>query len=251
MRILPGSHRIGGSRAGFSTRLGGVSTGRYKSLNLGGRWGDDARHVAENRRLLASDGGFDLARLTCARQVHGADCLIADGRAPDEVALQSADAVLTSEPGRAVGVYTADCLPILFADGTGRVGAAHAGWRGTVAGIAAATFAAMQQMGTTPRSIHAVLGPCIGPCCFEVGEEVAAEFQRVAPRAVVRRPEWPRPHIDLRVANTDLLGAAGCRHTSVFPFCTMCDEERFFSFRRDRAGIGQMLSFVVGGLAAD
>src|SRR5262249_42420710 len=186
--------------------------------------------------------GFDLARLTVARQVHGADVVVADGRAPAEVAATAADALVTAEPGRPIGVYTADCLPILLSDGEGRVGAAHAGWRGTVLGVGAAVFAALRKLGASPRRIQAVLGPCIGPCCFEVGEEVAAEFARVAPRALLRRPEWPRPHVDLRVANTDLLDAAGCRHSSVFPFCTMCEEDRFFSYRRDGAGIGQMLS---------
>ena len=247
MQILPGSERIGGSAAGFSTRLGGVSPGRYASLNLGERWGDSPQNVAENRRRLGEVGAFDPARLTVARQVHGPEVVIADGREVAELASVPADALVTSEPGRPIGVYTADCLPILLADGAGRVGAAHAGWRGTIAGVAAAAFAAMQQLGASGPSVRAVLGPCIGPCCFEVGEEVAAEFERVAPRAVERRAEWPRPHINLRTANLDLLEAAGCRHCSVFSFCTMCEVERFFSFRRDGAGIGQMLSFIVGG----
>ena len=237
-----------GSRAGFSTRLGGVSTGPHESLNLGAKWGDDPARVAENRRLLAADAGFDPLRLTVARQVHGATCISADGRDPAEIRLLAADALVATEPGRAVGVFTADCLPILFADGHGRVAAAHAGWRGTVAGVAAATFAALQQAGATPRSIHAVLGPSIGPCCFEVGEEVAAEFDRVAPRAVLRAP-GKKPHVDLRVANVELLNAAGLRHTSVFPFCTMCRADLFYSFRRDGGGIGQMLSFIVAGRA--
>jgi len=249
MQILPGSERIGGSAAGFSTRLGGVSSGRYASLNLGERWGDSPQNVVENRRRLAEVGGFEPARLTVARQVHGPDVVNADGRDPAELAVTPADALVTSEAGRPIGVYTADCLPILYADRAGRVGAAHAGWRGTVAGVAAATFAAMQQLGATPRSIRVVLGPCIGPCCFEVGEEVAAEFERVAPRAVERRAEWQRPHINLWTANLDLLDAAGCRHSSVFPFCTMCEVDRFFSFRRDGGQIGQMLSFIVGGTA--
>lgn len=249
MRILPGSERIGGSSAGFSTRLGGVSTGKFDSLNLGEKWGDDPALVAENRRRLATDAGFDPARLTTARQVHGATCVVADGRDPAEVALVGADALVTSEPGRAVGVYTADCTPILFADGHGRVGAAHAGWRGTVAGVGPATFVALQQLGAAAADIEAVIGPCVGPCCFEVGEEVASAFAAVSPRAVVRRPEWRRAHVDLPAANEDLLRAAGCTNVRHMLHCTKCEADRFFSYRRDGGNIGQMLSFVVGGLA--
>jgi YfiH family protein len=248
MRILPGSERVAGSAAGCSTRLGGVSLGRYSSLNLGERWGDLPAHVAENRRRLAADGGFDLARLTTARQVHRAGCEVADGRDPAEVALCEADAVCTSEPGRAVGVYTADCVPLLLADGQGRVAAAHAGWRGTVAEVAKAALAGLMALGAARGDIHVLVGPCIGPCCFEVGEEVAAEFERVAPRAVLRHL-GEKPHVDLRRANLDLLEAAGVRNVTVLPACTRCDAERFFSYRRDGAGIGQMLSFIVGGLA--
>jgi len=249
VRFLPASDLVGAPSAGFSTRVGGSSTGRYESLNLGERWGDEPGRVQQNRRLLASDAGFDLARLTFARQVHGATCLVVDGRSPGEVAAAEADALLCTEPGRAIGVFTADCLPILLGDGAGRVAVAHAGWRGTVAGVAAAAVRALREAGAAPGALRAVLGPCIGPCCFEVGEEVAAEFQRVAPRAVERRAEWQRPHINLWTANLDLLDAAGCRHSSVFPFCTMCEVDRFFSFRRDGGQIGQMLSFIVGGTA--
>ncbi len=232
---------------GFSTRLGGVSTGRYASLNVGAKWGDTAANVEENRRLLAVDAGFDPARLATARQVHGARCLLADGRSPEELAAAEADALVACEPGRVVGVYTADCVPILFSDGAGRVAAAHAGWRGTVAGIAAAVVEALVAAGARRVDIRAALGPSIGPCCFEVGEEVASEFATI-PGAVLRR-DGEKPHVDLWTANRHLLVAAGIapERVDASPPCTMCDRERFFSFRRDGGEIGQMLSFVVAG----
>ena len=231
---------------GFSTRQGGVSEGRYAALNLGRNWGDDLARVDENLALLAGAAGFDAARLATCKQVHKADCVVADGQDGAALRAISADALVATEPGRTVGVYTADCMPILLSDGAGRVAAAHAGWRGTVAGIAAATFVALQQAGAEAGSIHVVLGPSIGPCCFEVGEEVAAEFERVAPRAVLREA-GRKPHIDLGIANSDLLAAAGARHTTVVPLCTMCRADLFYSFRRDGAGIGQMLSFITAG----
>src|SRR6185437_8199499 len=122
------SRLLTGLRHGFSTRRGGVSTGRYATLNVGAKWGDDPEHVAHNRRRLAAAGGFDWARLYTARQVHGA-----------RVAL----VVEATVPGAVVGVYTADCVPILLTDGDGRVAAAHAGWRGTVAGVANAAVEAL------------------------------------------------------------------------------------------------------------
>lgn len=239
------------TRHGFSTRRGGVSTGRYAALNLSTSWGDDASAVAENRRRVAADGGFDGERLYLVRQVHGAACILVDGRAPAELREIEADALVATTPGAAVGVLTADCVPILFSDGEGRVAAAHAGWRGTVAGVAAAALEKLVANGARRERIRAALGPSIGPCCFEVGEEVAAEFAPLAPASVVRGPG--KPHVDLRRANHDLLMAAGLgtEQIDAAPPCTHCERERFFSYRRDGRGIGQMLSFIVVGNGAD
>ncbi|MSP61369.1 MAG: peptidoglycan editing factor PgeF [Myxococcales bacterium] len=235
------------ARHGFSTRLGGVSTGRYATLNVGGKWGDDPANVDENRRLLAEEGGFDPARLATVHQVHGAACLNADGRGAADLARCDADALLASEPGRAIGVYTADCVPILLGDGEGRVAAAHAGWRGTIAGVASAAVEALVAVGARRERIRAALGPSIGVCCFEVGDEVAAQFARF-PGAVMREGDG-KAHVDLWRANRAILVAAGLAASAIdaHPPCTMCDPERFFSFRRDGAGIGQMLSFVIAG----
>ena len=240
------SRLLTGLRHGFSTRRGGVSTGRYATLNVGAKWGDDPEHVAHNRRRLAAAGGFDWARLYTARQVHGARvALVVEGTLPERVAATEADVVATAVPGAVVGVYTADCVPILLTDGDGRVAAAHAGWRGTVAGVANAAVEALVSIGARREALRAALGPSICARCFEVGDEVAAEFDKLVPSAVIRSA-GNKPHVDLWEANRRLLVAAGVPEAQIdaAPPCTMCEPERFFSFRRDGGQIGQQLSFV-------
>lgn len=254
MRSIVRSSILAGTRHGFSTRLGGASEGRYASLNLGRNWGDDLALVEENRRRLAEAGGYDPARLRTARQVHGAVCLAADGTEAAALAVREADALWASEPGCAVAVLTADCVPILFSDGEGRVAAAHAGWRGTVARIGAGTVEALVAAGARRDRIVAAIGPSIGPCCFEVGEEVAAQFESIEPGGgeVVRREAGRRPHVDLWRANARILVEAGVEPGRIegAPYCTMCRADLFYSFRRDGAGIGQMMSFIVAGIVA-
>jgi len=244
--MLVTSRLLGGLRHGFSTRRGGVSTGRYATLNVGGKWGDDPEHIAHNRRRLAAAGGFDWSRLYTAKQVHGARvALVVESTLRERVAETEADVVVSAVPGVVVGVYTADCVPILVADDEGRVAAAHAGWRGTVAGVANAAVEALVSIGARRERLRAALGPSICAHCFEVGEEVAAEFERLTPSAVVRA-DGQKPHVDLWEANRLLLAASGIPENAIdaAPPCTMCEAERFFSFRRDGDGIGQHLSFV-------
>ncbi len=228
---------------GFTTRLGGASTGRFASLNLGASWGDDPTRVAENLRRVAAAGGFSPESLCQVVQVHGDRVVILDR---PERRLQEADGMATDRP-LVLGVLSADCVGLLLGDGKGRVAAAHAGWRGTVAGIAGQAVAALRSMGAPLGEVRAALTPSIGPCCFEVGEEVAAAFARVVPSAVLRS-DGARPHVDLWRANRELLLAAGLRpeHVGENPPCTRCDATRFFSYRRDGAGIGQHLSFIIG-----
>jgi len=235
------------ARHGFSTRNGGVSTGRYATLNVGGKWGDAEANVRENRRLLAADAGFDLARLATVHQVHGRAVAFADGKNAETLAAVDADALVARGPGRAIGIYTADCVPILLDDGDGRVAAAHAGWRGTVAGVAAAAVEALVSAGADRAKLRAALGPSIGPCCFEVGDEVAARF--LAWPDAIRAVDGKKPHVDLWAANRAQLIDAGLSPDRIdaAPPCTMCDGARFFSFRRDGGSIGQMLSFIVAG----
>ena len=247
--MLLRSRTLGEIVHGFPVRTGGVSTGRYASLNLSAKWGDDAHHVAENRRRLAEAGGFSLPRLYTTRQVHGAEVIVVRGDEPAAIATREADALVTDQAGVTLGISTADCVPILITDGHGRVAAIHAGWRGTVADVAARATLALVALGAKREDLRAALGPSICVRCFEVGDEVAVHFASLG--AV--DASFAKPHVDLRRANRVVLERAGVRKDAIddAPPCTMCEPERFFSFRRDGAGIGQHLSFITGGLPRD
>jgi hypothetical protein len=234
-----------GIRHGFTCRQGGVSEGRHASLNLGSSWGDEPARVEENLRRVAAAAGFLPARLCQVRQVHGTDVIAVD--APERRRTE-ADGMATAED-LVLGVLSADCVSLLLGDGRGRVVAAHAGWRGTVAGMAGAAVAAAVRLGARVEELRAAMGPSIGPCCFVVGEDVAAQFAAVVPDSVVRGAEGVR--VDLWRANRVLLRAAGVPDAQIGadPPCTRCDPRRFFSYRRDGAGIGQHLAFIIGGKA--
>lgn len=225
---------------GFTGRNGGVSEGRYASLNLGGRWGDDAEAVAENYRRVGEAAGFGSAGVTLARQVHGKAVVAREDVHPGT----EADAVwCRAEAGAFVGVLTADCVPILLADPqAGLVAAAHSGWRGTVADIAAETVRTLVAAGADASRMVAAIGPCIEWNAFEVGPEVAEQF----PGAVVHREGFPKPHVDLVTMVRRQLEGAGLEpdHIERVGTCTHAHPERYFSYRRDGAGIGQHLSFV-------
>jgi YfiH family protein len=229
----------------FSTRAGGVSEGVYGSLNLGAKWGDDPARVRENRRRYLR--AAQVERVYSVVQVHGADVVhVPAGADAETVARSHADALCANEAGCALGIYTADCVPILLCDPrTGAVAAAHAGWRGTVAGVAAATVRALgDHFGAAPADLRVAMGPSIGPCCFEVGDEVAAQFDGAFVRAGASKRG--RPTVDLRAANRAALIASGVHadHIDAAPACTACDRERFFSFRRDGRETGQHLAVI-------
>lgn len=216
-------------------------------MNLVKKWGDDPAAVNENLRRLRAAAGVD--RLFVAKQVHGiAVAHVEASTTPEEITNTEADALVTRVPGVALAISTADCVPILATNADASVvGAAHAGWRGTVKGVGAQLIAALD---TRPDSLWIALGPSICVKCFEVGEEVAAEFSAAEfSAAVVRRDLGAKPHVDLQRANVDALVAAGVPpdHIDGAPACTMCEPERFFSFRRDHGKTGGHLSFVVCG----
>jgi hypothetical protein len=171
--------------------------------------------------------------LATLKQVHSAACVAAGGRAG---LLGSGDALLENTPGGVVAVRTADCIPILLVDQRNRaVAAVHAGWRGTVARIAASAVAAMgDRFGSAPADLHAAIGPGIGRCCFEVGPEVAVQFG-----------ERGRAHVDLSDANRRQLVEAGVTAARIHAsnLCTMCRPEEFHSFRRDKEAAGRLYSF--------
>jgi len=182
-------------------------------------------------RLAHVPALFD--NLATLRQIHSATCVGAAGR---HGVLGEGDALLEDTPGSVVAIKTADCLPILLVDDRHRaVAAVHSGWRGTVAGIAQRAVEAMRaQFGSVPGDLHAALGPGIGPCCYEVGPEVAAQFGRQG-----------RAHLDLAEANRRRLMDAGVTPERIYAsnLCTMCRADEFHSFRRDKEAAGRLFSF--------
>ena len=236
---------------GFTTRRGGVSGPPYDSLNLGGKWGDARANVVENQRRLYAAVAAD--RIFVARQVHGAAAVrVRASDSSDTIAAIEADVLFSDAAGLALGVYVADCVPALLADTrTGAIAAVHAGWRGTVAGaLPAAVHRLVGQLGARPADLRVALGPAIGVCCFEVGDEVVAAVEQAVPGAAAAGAIRPGPrgraHVDLKKVNVLLLQAEGVPATSIDagPECTSCDRARFFSYRRDQGRTGQAIGFI-------
>lgn len=202
-----------GATALFTTRCGGVSEGPYASLNVGLATQDDPERVAANRERVREHAGA--ARLAQGRQVHGTRVVV-DGEGGEE-----ADGQLTTRPGVAAIVLTADCLPVALA-APGAAGVVHAGWRGLAGGVLEAGVAAL---GSGP--VAAAIGPGIGPCCYEVGDDVRAVFASSGRT------------LDLKAVARARLQAAGVQEIHDCGLCTACDPRRFFSHRRDRGITGR------------
>ena len=224
-----------GIRHAFFTRRGGVSDGVYESLNGGVGSRDAAAHVAENRALMAKALGVRPANCLTTYQIHSPDVVIVEQPwAPD--ARPRADALVTRVSGIAVGVSTADCGPILFADADARViGAAHAGWRGAFTGVIEATIAAMERCGASRSNIVAAAGPMIRQANYEVGPEFVERFK--ADSAANERFFTPSPKsghamFDLAAYIAARLSTAGVRHVEDIGRCTYADADTFYSYRR-------------------
>lgn len=224
-----------GIRHAFFTREGGVSGGIYTSLNGGRGSNDDQAAVVENRRRMTAALGVADGQLATPHQIHSADVLVAThawaaGEAP------KADAVVTAQRGLAVGIATADCGPILFADGeAGVIGAAHAGWKGAIGGVLDATVEAMEGLGARRAAIVAVLGPCIRQPSYEVGPEFIASFRATDPdNGRFFAPSAKPEHFmfDLGGYVTARLHAAGVGTVEDLGLDTYADEARFYSYRR-------------------
>jgi YfiH family protein len=204
----------------FSTRVGGVSEGPYASLNLGRLTGDDVERVDENRRRLCNEVGADAERLALNRQIHSAHVHRAEAGSRG----RPGDGLWTDEPDLPVVAMTADCLPIVLARSNGErpaVAVLHAGWRGLLAGIVAE---GVQVLG---GRLQAAIGPAIGPCCYEVGSEVAQPFtERFGSTVVAGR------NLDLWSTAERVLRDAGVDHVERVDLCTVCNPELFFSHRR-------------------
>lgn len=229
----------------FSTREGGVSTGPYTSLNLAVASGDAREHAQENRRIFTQRAGFGMFPRT-AYQVHGVAVNRASS-APFADGTQG-DIVITNEPGLAVGVFVADCVPLLlYAPDVGAVAAVHAGWRGTaLQGAKVAVEALQEAYGADPRQMVAVIGPSIKGCCYEVGPEVAEAMQILPDPEACLTPRGDRWLFDGQEANRQQLEAAGLapEHVHVSELCTFCREDLFFSYRRDGAQSGRLIGAI-------
>lgn len=241
---------------GVSLRLGGVSRYPYATLNLGLHTGDRMEDVIENRRRFLERLGASLDASVSAEQVHGAGVAHVDSRSAGRGArsyadsVPGADALVTTESGLILLAYFADCLPILMAarDGSA-VAVAHAGWRGTIAGVAPESVAALQRLGVPPENLVVALGPCIQPCCYEVGEELYDRFLRDIGPEAVDRTRSGRPALALAKANWRLLVARGVAPGAIemSSFCTACRTDLFFSHRAEKGATGRIAAAI--GLA--
>ncbi len=241
-----------GIRHGFFTRAGGGSQGIYAGLNCGPGSADDPQQVAANRVRVAEHLGAAHADVVTLYQVHSATalCVAAPMPASDR---PKADAVVTRTPGLAVGVLTADCAPVLFADPQARVvAAAHAGWRGAVAGILEATIAEMERQGATRRHIRAAIGPAINQDSYEVGPEFEAALLESCPdnaRFFSRANPNARARFDLPGYVENRLIAAQLAQVARHSPCTYENESLFYSFRRSQhlneGDYGRQISAIV------
>ncbi len=239
---------------GFFTRTGGVSQDLYASLNLGRGSQDEPDHVARNRARVQAH--FSADQLMTAYQIHSDICQFytpsGDNGADHAPTPPQADALVTTTPGIAIGVLTADCAPILFADSHHPiVGAAHAGWRGAVGGIIEATLACLIDHGAKRETLTAVIGPCISLPNYEVGDAFYETLQTTAPDAqafCTRLGPYKSWHFDLSGYCADRLARAGIAHTPLNR-CTYGSPEQFFSYRynthRGEGDYGRQGSFIM------
>jgi polyphenol oxidase len=235
MMLRAESLALAGIRHAFFTRQGGVSTGFYESLNGGVGSADRAADVVENRARMAAALGVEPRCLITAYQIHSPQVIVADTPWPAD-ARPRADGIVTRTPALAIGVSTADCGPVLFAEPQARVvGAAHAGWRGALAGIIEATIAAMERLGAARGRIRVALGPMISQRNYEVGPDLIERFAAEDTEAGTFFAPAARPGhalFDLPGYIAARLRRAGLAHIEDLNACTYADPARFFSYRR-------------------
>jgi YfiH family protein len=223
------------------TRIGGVSEGPYATLNLGHTVGDDLAAVRENHRRALEPLGLDPARVVSPWQVHGAHV---DVVGPEQLGTvrPKTDALVTTAPNVPLMMRFGDCTPVLLFDPVQRVaGMAHAGWRGVVVGVVRASVRTMtERLGCNPAHIWAGVGPTIGPCCYEVGAEVADQVAAACPAEaqVIRRVNG-RAYADLPAAVEAQLRAVGVELVEQAGLCTACRVDEFFSHRAENGHTGR------------
>ena len=237
----------------FSTRFGGVSEGYLSSLNLGIHRGDQPENVWKNYRILGAAVGFRPEDTVFTHQVHS-DVIDRVGKKDRGRGLNvevdhPCDGLITNETNVVLTVFAADCTPVLLYDPvSGAIGAVHAGWRGTAAGIAAKAARRMcAEFGCKPENIRAAIGPCIGPCCFEtdadVPEAMLAAFGEAANAAI--RPAGQKYYVNLKELNAVALRRAGVTKIDIAAACTACEPDRFWSHRRVGGQRGSLAAMIM------
>lgn len=239
---------------GFTTKNGGVSTGAFSTLNTGFHVGDEKRIVVNNREMIANKLNFPLANWVGAEQTHKTNisCIseveVGLGSDDYESALKDTDGLYTDTAGILLTLCFADCVPIYFyAPSKSYIGIAHAGWKGSVAGIATEMIHKWQAEGIEPSEIHAVIGPSICQECYVVDDKVIKEVNKIVeedcekPYNLISEGQYK---LNLKKLNELILRAAGVKHIAVSKLCTSCQEEEFFSYRRDGGKTGRLMSFI-------
>jgi YfiH family protein len=230
---------------GVFTRLGGVSRPPWDSLNLGGTVGDDPTAVRENLARLVSAVGFNISQLAQVRQIHSAKTVRID-RPVD--ALKQADAMITSKPGLLLLMRFADCVPILFSDPENKaVGIAHAGWQGTLKGVASQVVTAMvREYGSDPAKLVVGIGPSIGPDHYQIGPDVSKLVVDVYGKRAPDVLEWQGDDVKFNLweANKINLEMAGVRNIDVGGICTGCHLDLWFSHRAENGRTGRFAAVI-------
>lgn len=236
----------------FTTRFGGVSSGIFKSLNLGHRTGDDPANIKENYAALC--GALDMTEesIVCSNQVHGTNIRLVSKNDSGKLHTPTghqADGQITQTPGITLTVFTADCVPILLHDPVKKaIGAVHAGWRGTAANIAGLAVRKMTgEFGCDPADINAAIGPCISGCCYETDADVADSLSKTLGTAVEYciRQQADKYMVDLKESNRFLLADAGVRKTSVSDECTFCRSDKYWSHRKTAGQRGSQAAVII------
>ncbi|HRI59902.1 MAG TPA: peptidoglycan editing factor PgeF, partial [Saprospiraceae bacterium] len=224
--------------AAESTRHGGISPEPYATLNLGKNTGDAPANIAENRRRFCTALGFSPVQMAWSKQVHADQIRLVT----EPGGAEGFDALVTNRPGILLAVSVADCTPVLIFDrGNNAIGAVHSGWPGTVASLVEKTLQRMAaEFGTKGQDCYAYVGTCIDECSFEVGEEVAVQFDAGFKRFDTGRGKFM---VDLKKANTAQLLAFGVPENQIetSPYSTVLNNEDYFSHRKEKGTTGRML----------
>lgn len=227
----------------YVTGRGEADESPYSAFNPCHYTGDDEAHVAESRKDLADYLGIAENHIVLPRQTHSTECRVITEVPVDASVLEGVDALVTRLPGVAIGVSTADCVPVLLVDPDAKIiAAAHAGWRGAIGGVIENCVSRMIELGANPAVMKAAIGPCICADCFEVGEEVACRF----PESCVVRG-GAKPHVDLSLYVKQTLMKCGLAEDAVamLQSCTRCHPDRYFSARAMGVNSGRNFTFII------